>query len=179
MQFGYWCAVDVYALYQARYPPLCRMLPQLLRPAPVNNGAVGAVVFFYQMATLATHGGWGGVLGKNVEGALDYLGKLVSLQQPPGYDSDSDSSGSASGASSSSSSSSCMFVGMDARDAMVIALVSPLMLLVLLPVVSTCVSLCDQLRARVRLNAASQILLQFLLAQLQQQVWLQQQMWQV
>ena len=126
LQLLYWLMFDLYALYQARFQPLCQMLPRWVRPDPRNSGAVSAVIFFYQMAALVVPDGYS-VLYQKAANTLSYIGQVLSLQHPPPP--------GATDAGNSASYGSCVVQGMDARHSMLWALFNPLLLLLLLPVV--------------------------------------------
>jgi predicted outer membrane repeat protein len=113
---GVWLVFDAYALHAARYPPLVSQLSRRLRPAVCNSGAVSVVVYFAQMAVVATPRGYDSLVGRTaaMAGELSMLRQLMLSHQ----------------------GGTCAWEGMTMVHQLIYQLCLPFILLALLPVVS-------------------------------------------
>jgi hypothetical protein len=114
MQMFYWIAYDLYALQQARYPPLLAALPKILQPSIQSSGAVAVVIYFFQLATVVVPHGYQTM----VMAATTTAGDFTKMQQLV-----------------SGQGSLCVVKGMRMIDRLLWRLFEPLILLLLLPVV--------------------------------------------
>ena len=74
----FWSALCVFFLHQARFEPVLRCVPALLRPGAANNGAASVLVYYFQMAAIAVPQGSQKV-AERAGNLLCVLGRLVNM----------------------------------------------------------------------------------------------------
>jgi hypothetical protein len=137
-QLLFWGLYSVYALHQARYPPLVRALPKALQPSLRNSGAISVLIYFFQLAMVAVPDGYSTLVGA----AASAIGEFSRVQQLV-----------------SGSGSVCIVKGAKMMDRLIWRLLGPLGALMMLPLVMEIlpllISRCSKIRAS-RAMAASE-----------------------
>jgi hypothetical protein len=113
-QLLFWGLYSVYALHQARYPPLVKALPKAMQPSARNSGTISVLIYFFQLATVAVPEGYSTLVGA----AASTVGEFSRVQQLV-----------------SGSGSVCIAKGANMIDRLTWRLFGPLGALIMLPVV--------------------------------------------